>query len=282
MNLVISTTFGWNIGDQFVLAGVKAALALGWDGLLRYVYHDRNPERLPSGGMEAHEAIRCGWADALVIAGTPGWTLECLDIYQTAIEHGVPIYMIGIGAGADTGLLLYQVENNEVLKAALAAAPLIICRDEICRDVVSRFTPEAHLLPCPAILNGLKGHAMRDGRELVAMGEHYHGPYDRDGLVAHSVADLQCSGGRAFYSSDPAQYLNLYNTAESVVSARLHASVVRRGFGLPVTNIWPESDFRCRATWAVVESIVKNGPKGLLIQYHDLLNQVTPAIKHPQ
>lgn len=285
MNVVISTTFGWNIGDQIILAGVKRLLGLAWNPAenlwrMRYVHHDRNPVKLPSGGEESHAAIRSGWADALVIAGSPGWTLECDEVYRAALDMGVPIYLIGIGTGTNGNHLAEQVSEHPNIARALSAAKVVICRDEIARDVAAMHAQSVELLPCPAVANGLWGGIGWASEGRVALGEYYAGPWCMSTGVAHQTSDLERSGGRAFYSSSVADYLAIYMGAQDVVSSRLHASILRLAFGLPVANLWPADEPRCSSTWDVAERGMRAGLDAIVGQYVEILGRKVPNEKN--
>jgi len=273
MNLVLSTTVGWNIGDQFIFMGVRELLRSAW-GTFSVVIHDRNPVKLMSGGVESHKVIACGWADALVIAGSPGWTTECAEIYRTALDHKVPIYLIGIGAGAPLESLADEVAGNPDIVEALHEAALVICRDEVVRDVVGRHREDHHLLACPASYSPHPlGTPVGPVGALIALGPHYEGDWGADRTMAHQIADLERSEGKAFYSEDPQNYLARYAGASHVTSSRLHASVVCRAMGVPVTNLWPDDDFRCATAWSVIESLPDSRP-----DYWRLLARFTPKI----
>lgn len=277
MNLVISTTFGWNIGDQFILSSVKNLIQRAW-GRFQCVHHDRNPFKLLSGGSESHNAISCGWADALVIAGSPGWTLECAQIYRTALDNKTPIYMIGIGTGVDYNYLSKEVSGNSDIIEAIQMAKLIICRDEIARDVIKGYR-DAELLPCPVSTISHPESYVVSGRHLVAMGPHLEQGNINGGLVAHQVSDLENSEGRAFYSEIVEDYFSLYVGAYSVLSSRLHASILCRAFDVPVANLWPESDPRCSSTWSVVDESFKSGIYKSVDKYFELLYTFRPEDK---
>lgn len=283
MNLVISTTIGWNIGDQFILSGVKNLLKKSW-GDFQCVHHDRNPFKLPRGGEESHNAIRCGWADALVIAGSPGWTIECAAIYRTALDHNVPIYMIGIGAGCHSALLGEQLLHDHDTTEALNKAKLVICRDEIARDEASKYCGGIELLPCPAAMissyafNSFTAAQFRE--DLMALGPYYTGDFSERGLMAHQIEDVEKSNGRAFYSENADDYFIQYVKAKSVTSFRLHASVICRVFGVPITNLWPDDDCRCVSTWSVIDSAFRYGIRKSFDRYVELLEKVKPNINH--
>jgi hypothetical protein len=282
VNLVISTTVGWNIGDQFILEGVKNLIERSW-GSFKCVYHDRNPSKLPRGGEESHRAILCGWADALVIAGSPGWTLECSSIYRTALDTNTPIYMIGIGAGCHSDELSRQVSGSKDITEALIKAKLVICRDEIALSTVRKYHSSAELLPCPASMIPVEMRAFDyeayQREDLIALGNYYTGDFSEKGLIAHQIGDLEKSRGCAFYSENVRNYFARYAKARSVVSSRLHASVVCHVFKVPVTNLWTEDDVRCASTWSVIDSAFKSGIQGYFNTYLRLLRSRTPMYK---
>lgn len=278
MNVVISTTIGWNIGDQFILNGVKELLRRSW-GRCQYVHHDRNPAKfLRGGGEESHTAIDCGWADALVIAGSPGWTTECGSIYWRAMQSGVPVYLVGIGAGAPADALALEVAFSPNIIWALSSARLVICRDEITRDLALRYRLDAELLPCPAaVVAWVPSNTLTENSGgLTALGPFYADDWHLDGLMAHQIADLHRSTGKAFYSECPADYLMRYARATHVASARLHASVVCRAMSVPVTNLWPSDDYRCAGAWSVLESAMRTGLAQKLDKYCELLGSAKP------
>ena len=247
MNVVISTTVQWNIGDQFILNGVLRLLRLSW-GDIHVILHDRNPDRLPLGGSAAHSVMESGWADAFVVAGSPGWTGECSAIYETALRCNVPIFLIGIGSGSHAEGLSSQIERDVFVQDAIEKASLIICRDEPLRDLLKERRQDIHLLPCPASMIERRSSPYR-ASTVGAMGPWWV-QQDCDICCAHQTSDIQ--NHDAFFSSDTESYYDLYASAKRVISSRLHASIVCRVMGTPVENLWPEDDCRCPAAWSLV------------------------------
>jgi hypothetical protein len=110
--LLVSTTNGWNLGDDLIRQGVMRLLNVG--GLDPVVWINRAQVSVRD------EERRCDWsplwsklcnfgdprtlvesAKALIVAGTPEWIDTIQPFYRLAVESGLPIWIIGVGGGQE-------------------------------------------------------------------------------------------------------------------------------------------------------------------------------------
>ena len=181
--------------------------------------------------------------DLVVIAGTPDWGRSNVPIFRGALMRGVPIWFVGIG-GESAGHLNQHVIGSQVTQDALAAADVVIARDELAQAYASKYASiDVSLLPCPAMLAGTR-HRLLGGeksgdlyllssdKEAIAEATKMMPP---DATVAchttNARAALEDLNISAYTHNDPREMLRFISRFENVVSAKLHGAVGALGCG---------------------------------------------------
>ena len=180
INVLFSSTRGWNCGDEFILAGIRNLI----DDLgvaINPVVYNRHPDLLlyeflsnerfyldtPNGqfpldienilrrySCRADNSVRLdhdlGFVDACIFAGTPEWLGPPVERLVTKLAASpVPVAYLGVGYGD------YQASAADSLGDADAAilrrARLITTRDKRAGNFLNQHGISSRLLPCPAL-----------------------------------------------------------------------------------------------------------------------------------
>ena len=109
MNILISTTTNWNVGDDFIRMGVQHLLDEVYPDA-NYIHYDRNPNNFVSfPDNQKPKKYQLGnimtgtidWSsiDLVVLAGSPEFLHEPLHpIYSGLVSHpNIPLWAIGVG-----------------------------------------------------------------------------------------------------------------------------------------------------------------------------------------
>jgi len=255
--VVYSTTTAWNVGDDYIRAGVELLVDEALGETPSVMLHDRNP-RMSGQHFTAPNAtanrmfdgIGLRGVDLIVIAGTPDWGKSNAELYRKAAELNIPIWFIGIGGVSDAHLAEHVVACPEAVRA-LERAEVVIARDDLARLYAQRFASvDVRVLPCPAMLAGLRygllggnkrGEAIitSDARAVMhcAMNDYTSGACSAD-LVCHSTFErdiLANRGYKVFTHYDPSELLRFVARHKVVRSGRLHGAISALGCGCDVS-----------------------------------------------
>ncbi len=245
--IVINTTEGWNGGDAFIRMGVLRML--GVSALTPKFYVNRAQVHVPPGGPTTVAATIVGaprmhdvmlGASAFVCAGTPEWVSKAESYWDAAIQHGVPIALVGVGtrqtldrvlaakaAGLIAGVTVRDTAAEQLLRGragldarwfpcpATAALPRSY-RDEP-KDIPLVITPRLQCGPNVPSRIYWQGVAVQHGGDATVIAVH----------EPAEIAPAREMFGRQdiFYSSRPSDYLELYARAQVVLAGRLHAAL---------------------------------------------------------
>jgi hypothetical protein len=262
--LLVSTTNGWNLGDDLIRQGVMRLLNVGFlDPVIwlnRAQVNVPDPERM------------CGWtplwkklsnfgdprtlvanAKALVVAGTPEWIDTIQPYYRMAAETGLPIYIIGVGGGQEG-----QVHH---LKQSHQQSPICIAtvRDEAARRAMEwAGVPAARFLD-PAfhadsyepthenwvVFNPrLQCH---QHREFYAKLYKYLRDFI-DVITVHEQEEYthacEIFDKPVFFHSDYRPYIQLYRSCSTYIGGRMHGAIPSMASGAKVHLICHERKHR--------------------------------------
>lgn len=106
--IILSTTSGWNLGDDLIREGVYNVLEI--DPKSSILWLNRNqisvkdkeegyrwtPQwRLQRNYPQINDLIK--YVNAFIVAGTPEWGNTLLKVYKLCIKFNIPIYIVGVG-----------------------------------------------------------------------------------------------------------------------------------------------------------------------------------------
>lgn len=152
---LLSTTNGWNLGDDLIREGVLKIIGLDknksiiWlnrsqvrvktsfpsrlDGILsnftnkyRIYYDDQKKTKclplfkLQNNYPSSKSLVKS--SEGVIIAGTPAWIESIKPIYKFCITFKIPVYLIGVGRGASyhSKYLLNRLNKKKLIKGATA------------------------------------------------------------------------------------------------------------------------------------------------------------------
>jgi hypothetical protein len=266
LNILVSTTHGFNLGDDFIRLGCQYLLESILGSGQNWFFWNRNPD-LDGKTQVATNAVSearldrgTNW-DLVVFAGTPEW---CGPRVRALTEHLLrnknipPVIYLGIGSSA-------AHEGADASALALMHRPqtLVIVRNPSLRKKLKTQGIEAELLPCPAffsadqlevapapdrILNLLTFQTHRDALYQEVPTQRFDNCMkvaQRPSwqLVAHYVSEAMDAAARGLpvrYAASPLDLMRIYASGRAVASTRLHGSIAALSCGVPAILIGPD------------------------------------------
>lgn len=175
-NIVFSTTYGWNPGDQFIHFGIMRLLQQLIGEFNPFIYN-RNPDNhqirmlairpielqvgnqkvkgnleLPSNTHDNgwHQSIPIDAFDLVVFAGSPEWMgIMNQPLTEALAGSNVPVLYLGIGGFERIAHFTLDM-LGAVDQQALKSAKLITCRDTLAQKIIAPI--ESLQITCPALL----------------------------------------------------------------------------------------------------------------------------------
>lgn len=251
---VVSTTTGWNVGDDIIRQGVFNLMGIN-PATESVVYYDRCVV-----GKVGHHPIFLAdkkynapsldglmtEAKGLILAGTPEWANFQQPLWNKAKEYNVPIHVVGVG-----------LEQMPALDVSLKTCT---CRDRLAKEYLERFSHEPKMFLDPAFhanypepkeeidivlnyrANGGNGNygeendrfwvklyeKFRDRIEMVTA--HEYGEYLRAKRLFPDVD--------VFYSSEAIGFQQVYANAKHYIGGRIHGCVQAVATGATASLIY--------------------------------------------
>lgn len=261
LNVLISTTFQWNPGDDFIRFGTERILKEVFESRdLNFFYYNRNPDLMEAGRKIRQDAkiLSNSFAsipenlplDLVVLAGTPEWTEGPLEGLYKTLPENLPLIALGLGYSQNSPELRLRDYEIEILKRP---ETLILTR-EIClsMELSQRLRRGTCFLPCPALFcSDGRVRVDRESREkfLIQILQAPIGPQG-NGRAKEEATILKTLDAKhlTYYKNDygfwrelsprfisePIEILNfLASEAYAVESSRLHGAVAGLSLCLP-------------------------------------------------
>src|SRR3990172_7956034 len=255
MNILISTTTNWNVGDDFIRMGVQHLLDEVYPDA-NYIHYDRNPNNFVSfPDNQKPKKYQLGnimtgtidWSsiDLVVLAGSPEFLHEPLHpIYSGLVSHpNIPLWAIGVGYTYPQLLKRLTVAEKTVLSRP--TTKIIVRQHDLKKILLEQgITNEINVLPCPAIFcNGEYGSKHTKDILYIVDNENIA----MNGHVATASIDFfkSKSNDGFFFDSDPYRFLNKIRKYKKVISQRLHGAIAGLYCGAYVDCVG--DDYRIKA-----------------------------------
>ncbi|GLB24719.1 hypothetical protein LXJ15735_09600 [Lacrimispora xylanolytica] len=178
LNICFSTTYGWNPGDELILAGVKNILTSIMDKKeMNFIIYNRNPDirsqfkqifkssKVPgdfnlyeeTGILESHlkfgmfdNSVKAEFdgscLDWVIFAGTPEWSNgRCYDLYRIILNYNIPVMILGVGGGMDC--------FDDRFKEVIGKSKILTVREETTKRALEKEGFNPLYLSCPALLS---------------------------------------------------------------------------------------------------------------------------------
>jgi hypothetical protein len=243
--LLVSTTNGWNLGDDLIRDGVLKLLRVGdsdpvvWINRCQVSVEDKDRscfwspiwKRLRNFG-DPRSLVEN--AKALIVAGTPEWIDTIQPFYRLAAKTGLPIWIVGVGGG--------QEGQHGHLKAAHAAGVIRVAtvRDEAARRALESCGVTVRRFLDPAFHSDSYQPAEANlfiFNPRLQCSEHkrfYKDLYTQlreriDVVVVHEPEEYSraCDlfDAPVFFNSDYRKYIALYRSCLTYVGGRMHGAI---------------------------------------------------------
>lgn len=238
---VVSTTTGWNVGDDIIRQGVFNLTGIDPDRDA-VVYYDRcvigdsYPPRFIANEKRNAVPDMIRDANGLILAGTPEWANFQENLWRQAGIWRKPIHVVGVGFHQEPPLIDYK-----------SLIQTCTVRDNLAKDYLKKNGYEAKLFLDPAFhadypvadaeldivfnyrpnggngsfgtLNDLTWKALyerfQDRIDLITV--HELGEYR---MARHIFPDAE-----VFYSSEPKGFQQVYANAKHYIGGRIHGAV---------------------------------------------------------
>lgn len=260
--VLVSTTAGWNCGDDWIRVGLLRALELRPDVDVIYWNRGWGIDRTYANAPRVNLPL----TDYVIVAGSPEWVENTEPVYEYCTATDTPVALLGVGktGGYDAdrhGALMDGLVSRGLLDAAIA-------RDPIAAETLARIgVPDVPVLCDPAVFYppsvpggdlavvGWRGFG--NGRPLVPyVPDRLDGVSGVDALPStyfretwktweerrrivtvhdnREIAAARSLFGRdaVRYRTDPAAMMRLYERCGAYVGGRIHgfvASVIHGG-----------------------------------------------------
>jgi len=242
---LLSTSSGWNCGDDWIRDGLLHALRLRPD--VDTIWWNRG------WGVDWSFAnspgVNLPLIDYVIMAGTPEWIDQNEAVYRYALANDIPIALLGVGRDG------CRKDHHDDMMQAVADSGLVevaIVRDETARDLLAGYGIDSQVMCDPAMF---KPPVVPPGGDEVVVGwrglnamtpdERHPGPNDaklddvlwrtwvsdegrKKRVIVHDnreVAGAEALFHIARYSSDHDQIFRLYGDCGRYVGARIHGFV---------------------------------------------------------
>jgi len=262
--LLVSTTNGWNLGDDLIRQGVMRLMNVGQ--LDPVIWLNRAQVNVPDPDR------KCGWsplwkklrnfgdprslvahAKALIVAGTPEWIDTIQPYYRMAAQTGLPIYIIGVGGGQEgQGHHLKQSHQQNPIRVATV-------RDEAAgRAMKWAGVPSARFLD-PAFHadnyepTGENWVVFNPRLQCRQHREFYAKLYKSlrgliDVITVHEQEEYThaCDlfDKPVFFNSDYRHYIQIYRSCSTYIGGRMHGAIPSMASGAKVHLICHERKHR--------------------------------------
>lgn len=263
-NILFSSTVQWNVGDEFILQGIRNALhdaGVSYNALL----FNRNPAvstpwnptfawpRPPVVPPEnSFQLDDDRVVDYVIFAGSPEWSggLRSGRVHRHILQHNLRCSFLGVGLG-----------GSETLGPDAAAVVQRHTDLFVARDTFAATTATPHITPhresCPAILASRHarprgscqrvGLVIQDSRTLwqsvpAQVRDYLVEQYRRVAesfetvLIAHYLDDLKLAqrlGLDCRYSYDSRDFHAFFEPCDVVISPRVHGCGLAASMGIP-------------------------------------------------
>lgn len=260
MNILFTTTKQWNVGDEFILKGIRNLLTtrIPRHTLLPW---NRSPAIRPGNSFldNSFDELRHSFAavDYTVFAGSPEWSGPRVEpLLNLIVKSNRRCSFLGIGSSSPT--FKYSRALRRVLQEH---TDVVTCRDQSTHDLLKDLIEPSRLflLPCPSIfystrflprdqirILGLNYQATATKWHKIPSSEHALIVKLFQGLAEHFDVRILCNyiddivaASELFprewlrYSPDQADFQEFYAEMDVVIGTRVHGCMGGLSNGLP-------------------------------------------------
>ena len=270
--ILLSTSTGWNAGDDWIREGLLNVLGLRGDVCLLYWNRGYGIEDSYANSLNVNLPL----SDYVIMAGTPEWIDKNEALYRHCLHHGKPMALLGVGKTGG-----YVPSRHEDLMRRVAESGLVevaIARDHIAQGLLKDFGFQAQILCDPAVflhrreefgagtqfMLGYRGWGSIPGgtvpyklratgparRTDILLGDEWAAAAGPKKIVVHDNREAEAAislfGRRnVILESDPWRLLSHYGEVSSYVGCRIHGFVAALLHGASAHLIYHTSKAVC-------------------------------------
>jgi hypothetical protein len=262
MHVLLSTTTGWNPGDEFIRFGCLYLLETVLGRRVTQGFFDRNEAYMkchPHLPINRWRATTPAHFDLIVLAGSPDWGKSNDELYRLA--PSAPLVALGLGAASQEHL---QEHVHQGVVDILKSAALVTTRDEMAHEFLNARGVTNTLLPCPAIFAahhcGLLGDPQHDTIATIASRsdlEQWPQVLEHKPLICCTHLDFHAfvqAGAKPLYDAEPRRLLELYLAHAGAQTSKLHAALPMLG-AKRQARIFDHADERVQRGWQTAQTL---------------------------
>lgn len=261
MNILVSTTRDWNLGDEVIWIGVKKLLDKVLPGS-NYFFYNRNPDLFSYRKVHGNYLTTVAdFIDIIVLAGTPEFfELKMERLYETAGTR--TIWAIGIAYGA--AHIIPDEKETEIFKKSNF---MVIARSEITREIIHK---PIEVLPCPSLL--CSPPVSKTKKSCFVGNVEYNFTGEKD-VICYTIPDFEKAKKlNARYITEAQDLISAVAPYETVYTDRLHGGFAAIATGSSV--VFQKKDFRIDSaveTWGNYSGDLEDDYLKILFNWKSLL-----------
>ncbi len=266
INILFSTTRQWNVGDEFILFGIRRLLdrlGLEYNPIIYNRHPSITPQRyyrqfpwlklVPVPHLDNSFALdQDGAVDYVIFAGTPEWFggSRIKPLLQYILRNKIRCAFIGVGVHR------HHTFNEDLIQVVTKFCDLIIARDPLCYELIKNF-PNAYYAPCPSLFAAPYSRIRKNLGQLgivIQADKTRHHAISPEVLnyiltqcqrlerefpvlyIAHYIDDYKMAralGKEVLYSGYAEDYFQIYDRFDLVISTRVHGCGMASSLGIP-------------------------------------------------
>lgn len=263
MNILVSTTRDWNLGDEIIWEGVKRLLDATFLHKANYFFYNRNPDLFPYRTLLGNYLNDVPeYIDLVVLAGTPEFYLAKMDGLYNNLGNR-PVWAIGVCWGVE-----HLLPNEKELEIMKRDNFKFIVRSEITKKIIPK---EVEVLPCPSLLCS---RLISKLFKSCFVGDIDYNITNEKNIYVYSLSEFEKAKHlNPKYITETKNLINEVGKYDKIYTSRLHAGFAAIATGSDVE--FTKSDFRIDSaveTW-------RNYNGNLLEDYTNILNQWKEELK---
>jgi len=253
-NILVSTTNGWNPGDDFIREGSLSLIKNKYNH--NYLYWNRSPDskKMFMNNLPNNMSLM----DYFLVAGSPEWLNNNELVYNYCVKNNIKMTLIGIGLAQSDRLRSIILQSKKLIDT-------VICRDQSSYNYLKSMNIDAKILPCPASLSGknIKRNKIKNisigfmsintkntwsqdkkifskeyNKNFLKIVDYLKNKNYNINIICHYPADVVeaktlFNNIDIYYSHNYRDYYKWYEESDIYIGSRVHGAILSLGYSSP-------------------------------------------------